>query len=44
MDRPTVRPNFNVIAAHMSSVTARPMAREISEIRVAACGERRRGA
>jgi hypothetical protein len=30
MDRPTVRPNFNVIAAHKSSVAARLMAREIS--------------
>jgi hypothetical protein len=30
MDRPTVRPNFNVIAAHKSSVAARLLAREIS--------------
>jgi len=30
MDRPTVRPNFNVIAAHKSSVAARRTAREIS--------------
>src|SRR5262249_52022732 len=44
MDRPTVRPNFNVIAAHMSSVAAHLSAREISDIRVAACGGRRRGA
>lgn len=30
MDRPTVRPNFNVIAAQLRSVAARPLARENS--------------